>query len=645
MQLFGFETDKKLMVFSRSYIASFSCCCLLIVGCGGGPSSTGGSVSQPAAASERTNCTTSTAVSNGVTLTGTANFESRPVTTSGLGAVGAAQAIRYAEVEVLDSSGNIIQCGNTNASGALVAVDLTSALQIPKTAGDYTLRVNSRALNSKIQVSVVNNPTQNTVYSVTGNFSLAGNETIKAVTITTAPATGTLEGGAFNLLSQIYLANNFLRTNGGCTGLPAGETAACQAFTVAPKIKVFWAPGVDPGTSYLGLTYAISAYLRTADANTKGLYILGGKNGDFDCTDTDHFDNSVILHEYGHFLEEFFAKSDSPGGSHTGNNIIDPRLAWSEGWANFFQGAVLGSNFYRDTIRTPACASGSALQINVQLDDQRTDTYTCSGAGTLTHSQDVPTTTNEGVFREISVSRTLYQLMSSSTTSGISGNIGFNYIWRAFNSTANGIAGSGDRFRNSGLVNNHIYTLLTANSASTTGFGNVMTFEKQAYDTATYFYAQPVIAKACAAYPFTITGGKFVEQTKSGASTHDCSGGSFVSPSMQKNNQFYRFDWSGGTLSLNLKYKFASARPNLNLYLYPESHTLLDLSTAVAYSAKSSTQESSDGTNYVETVTAPNLAAGSYMVHVEMDTATDANYNGISAQYFLTLGSGSTLCP
>ena len=59
---------------------------------------------------------------------------------------------------------------------------------------------------------------------------------------------------------------------------------------MASKIKVFWAPGVDPGTSYLGLTYPISAYLPSNDENFKGLYILGGKSGDSDCTDTDHFD-------------------------------------------------------------------------------------------------------------------------------------------------------------------------------------------------------------------------------------------------------------------------------------------------------------------------------------------------------------------
>lgn len=79
------------------------------------------------------------------------------------------------------------------------------------------------------------------------------------------------------------------------------------------------------------------------------LFILGGSNGNVDTADTDHFDNSIILHEYGHFLEDVYGKTDSPGGYHNGSSIIDPRLAWSEGFTNSFQGAALGKNFYLDT--------------------------------------------------------------------------------------------------------------------------------------------------------------------------------------------------------------------------------------------------------------------------------------------------------
>src|SRR6185295_15313242 len=71
---------------------------------------------------------------------------------------------------------------------------------------------------------------------------------------------------------------------------------------------------------------------------------------DTDNSDTDHFDNSVIIHEYGHFLEDNMFNSDSPGGSHNGDKVIDPRLAWSEGWGNFIQGAVRNVARYTDSL-------------------------------------------------------------------------------------------------------------------------------------------------------------------------------------------------------------------------------------------------------------------------------------------------------
>jgi hypothetical protein len=631
-----------MAIVSRSliFVGFFS---LLILGCGGPKAS-----SPPPAsiAEERALCSASLAITDPVTLTGTASFQARLVTTSGLGNPSSIIGIAYAEVEVLDGSGTVIQCGATDVSGNLVATDLTSALRINKVAGQYTVRVNSRASNSKIKVSILNNYTTNTVYSVTGAFSLAGSESTKAVTVTTASATGTLEGGAFNILYQIYLANEFLRNNSSCPAAPASEVSVCSAFTVAPKIKVFWAPGVDPGTSYLGLGYPISAYLRTNDTNTKGLYILGGKNGDSDCTDTDHFDNSIVLHEYGHFLEEYFAQSDSPGGSHNGNGIIDPRLAWSEGWANFFQAAVLGNPVYQDSIRNSSCTSlGTALQINLKMDDQVTDTYSCSSGTqpTMTLSQDIPTFANEGVFREVDVSRTLYQLMTNSATSGVQANLGFSYIWRAFHSSANGIAKTTDHFRNSGLLNSYIYSLIVANSIATTNFTNVMTLEKQAYDTTTYFYAQPITSKSCALTPFSLTGGTSTEVKKDGVTTtRDCNNAAHTTPSLQKNNHFFRYDWAGGPLTLNLKYTSAGS-PDLNLYIYNENHSLYSVSTMVGYSAVLRASETISGGYHVETVTIPSLAAGTYLIQVEMDDSS--NYNGITADYMLTLSSGATLCP
>ncbi len=573
-------------------------------------------------------CSATIAVSNGTTVTGTAYFQARQVTTSGLLGPGANQPIRFAEVQVFNSDGAIVQCGATNATGALVAVDLTSALQIPSTAGTYTLKINSRAANSKINVSVLSSPYANAFYSVTGTVTLAGGETTKAVSSSlVAPYNGTLEGGAFNILDQIYLANEFLRNNSSCPTTEAG----CTVFTVAPKIKVFWAPGVDPGTSYLGLTYPISAYLPSTDTNFKGLYILGGKSGDFDCVDTDHFDNSIILHEYGHFLEANFAKSDSPGGSHSGNGVIDPRLAWSEGWANFFQAAVSGSPYYQDTIRNSNCSQGTALQINLVLYEK-------------TNFQDVPTVSNEGLYREASVSRSLWQAMSSSSGNGMGASIGFNYIWRAFtNSSVGGLAATANKFRNVGLFNKIFYSLVSANDSSKitatspAGYDNVLAYEKQPHDILSY--AQPVSVQSSCSY--TLTGGQTFDASK----TTNAYLGTGYSSSLYSNNKFLSYYWNGtGTFKVKLKYqKVTATSPDLDLYIYKEDHTLFSTSTMVGSSAVAYASEPVEGSDHVESVTSSSLAAGTYLIQVNIDDSV--SYNTLSATFTLTDSAGAQICP
>jgi hypothetical protein len=44
-----------------------------------------------------------------------------------------------------------------------------------------------------------------------------------------------------------------------------------------------------------------------------------------------------------------FSRDDSIGGAHRLGDNLDPRVAWSEGWANFFSAAVLNDSVYRDS--------------------------------------------------------------------------------------------------------------------------------------------------------------------------------------------------------------------------------------------------------------------------------------------------------
>jgi hypothetical protein len=80
----------------------------------------------------------------------------------------------------------------------------------------------------------------------------------------------------------------------------------------------------------------------------KALTILGGAAGALDTTDTDYFDDAVVAHEYGHFVEFNMAASRNRGGPH-GGEALEPPFAWSEGAATGWGCALLQSPLYIDS--------------------------------------------------------------------------------------------------------------------------------------------------------------------------------------------------------------------------------------------------------------------------------------------------------
>ncbi len=65
------------------------------------------------------------------------------------------------------------------------------------------------------------------------------------------------------------------------------------------------------------------------------MYILGDAD-----SDTDEYDTDVIVHEWGHYFESTLGRSDSIGGSHSSGYILDPRVAFGEGWGNALSAIV-----------------------------------------------------------------------------------------------------------------------------------------------------------------------------------------------------------------------------------------------------------------------------------------------------------------
>ena len=102
-----------------------------------------------------------------------------------------------------------------------------------------------------------------------------------------------------------------------------------------------------------------------ADVNLRdGIYILGDFRGS---GDTDEFDQHVIAHEFGHYFEDRFSRSDSIGGDHGGGDRLDLRVAFGEGWGNAF--SRHGAATIRSTaIRSQACSQ--EFGFNLETDDR-----------------------------------------------------------------------------------------------------------------------------------------------------------------------------------------------------------------------------------------------------------------------------------
>lgn len=567
------------------------------------------------------------------------------------------EPIPYAEYQVYNSDGTLVQAGETDSDGIAV-------IDMPSVAGTYTAKILSRAYNSNLKVSVLSDKYTNLPYSIsktftvtTGNITAGSSGTPYDLGDIVAQAdealSSAIEGGAFNIYFNIMLANEYIR----------GKIA--QPSWVAEKVSVYWKAGFNPYTYYSASAPSLSFYV----PGERKLYILGGKNGNVRTVDTDHFDDSVILHEYGHFLEDVYGHSDSPGGSHNGNFIIDPRLAWSEGFANYFQSAVLS-----DTTDVPTNNDGRAHHYIDTYGYKTTSVDTTGGlvfaavdlnASAASATLDRPAV-NEGEFREMSIARTLYKSTRSpaSTVGGVSnggGDVPFSKIWDTFSGTSTGLRSANYPTPSMGTFLELLK--INLNAADVTKFNAILTDEKQRSDTQEY------------ADKVTWGSGSACSRTLNATAETYYSDGTPRS-NLLKSNDFYLFYYSGvaadGAIALAYTPTNASASStiamNLDIIVYAASYVYQEdfsyySGDSNAYIVKQSRREplyesrcGYDNSKICESISLSGQPAGWYMINVKANgyyKNTNGNYqlrvanqNDGSVPYNLTNSAGTRrLCP
>lgn len=254
-------------------------------------------------------------------LEGVVRYEKVPATLAGLlvdrPVPRAASGVR---VEAVSAGGEVLAAGFADDKGGY-------ALQLPLRA---PAAVRLRAVARTAHATVVR-PDDRRGYAVETE-AVRARPGARARLDLLVPERGR-QSGAFNIAVVIARANAFLR--------------AADPLVDVPEVEVRWDTAYVDGTFFRG--------------RDRAAYINGLRS-----RDSDEFDDHVILHEYAHFLMATLSREGSPGGDHGTGERLDPRLAWSEGWANFFAAAVLGDPRYVDTGVT---GRGQGVRVTMDLEN------------------------------------------------------------------------------------------------------------------------------------------------------------------------------------------------------------------------------------------------------------------------------------
>ncbi len=228
-------------------------------------------------------------------VTGKFQYQDREFDLNGFTGTITARPIRFASVRIMAGS-STLATGTTSTSGDF-------SITVPGTTAQSITALCVTTSGPLLDVRVANDDfTFGDLYSVSSApVSSPGSGTVDmGTTLATAESD---PGKAFNIWDVIQDGLEFVASPGANTSLPS------------VKLTVIWrATHTRTGSFFQG------------GATNK--FIYAGVNAGYDDT--------IIAHEFGHFVDNVFSKSDSPGGAHTlGDNNQDIRLSWSEGLATF----------------------------------------------------------------------------------------------------------------------------------------------------------------------------------------------------------------------------------------------------------------------------------------------------------------------
>ncbi len=272
------------------------------------------------------------------------------------------ESVKGVVVELLDADNGLLQSTHSDLNGSYLFTDIESKKEVK-------IRVYAKMQKSGTpswNVMLVDNTQNGALYGFEGKLLSSGTEdsirNLHALSGWDGSSYASIRTAApFAILNVVYKSmQNILEVDANAT---------------FPPLRVNWSTHNVASGGALG-----DGQIGTSHYQDSNLYILGDANGD-----TDEYDDHVIAHEWGHYYEDKFSRTDSLGGSHGDGDHLDIRVAFGEGFGNAISAISLRDPIYFD-IAGLAQASGWSMDVE-------------QGAGN-----------NRGWFSEVSVQHILYDL-------------------------------------------------------------------------------------------------------------------------------------------------------------------------------------------------------------------------------------------
>lgn len=327
--------------------------------------------------------------SNFVTISGKITYDLVPVDSDNIGLDYdniRQEAVKSAQVDAINSSNQSVASTSTDSSGHY-SFALPNNTQIK-------VRVSAKMIQSGTpswDVKVVDNTNNNALYVMEGaltstgfsdssrNLNASSGWDGRSYTLSRVAAPFAILDNAYKSIHKVLTAN---------------------PNTLFSPLLMNWSINNVSlgGDTSLG-------QITTSHYTNSNLFILGDAD-----SDTDEYDDHVVTHEWGHYYEDKLSRSDSIGGSHGSGDILDIRVAFSEGFGNAFSGMVLDEPVYFDTMGT-----GQASGFSFNMESETPDT--------------------PGWYSEASVQRILYDLYDDNSDGNDILNFGFIPLHAIFTGT------------------------------------------------------------------------------------------------------------------------------------------------------------------------------------------------------------------